>query len=117
VEDRWLLISGYGHCFGQAESVNGGVEFDKSWTTSLRGELSAADSPGENDTQPLTLERSACAEQSLEDGVVRRPFCVVELGRNVAASRSIAVVANGMVAVRMAKAVPGEPTEDNNGRV
>ena len=28
-------------------------------------------------------------------------FCVVDLGRKVDASRSIAVIANGMVAVRM----------------
>lgn len=117
VEDRWLLISGYGHCFGQAESFDGGVEFDESWITSSCGELSATDSPGENDTRALTLESSACAEQSLEDCVVRRPFCVVELGRQVDAARSCAVLANGMVAVRMAKAVPGTPTEDNNVRV
>ncbi|MGC1258669.1 MAG: hypothetical protein WA867_24150, partial [Candidatus Acidiferrales bacterium] len=47
---------------------------------------------------------------------VRRPFCVVELGRRVDASRSMAVVANGMVAVRMAKADPGAPTQDKKVR-
>lgn len=117
VEDRWLLISGFGHSFGQAESVVGGVEFDESWIVSGCGELSVADTPGMNDTWPLTLQSSPCAEQSFEDCVVRRPFCVVELGRKVDAARSIAVVANGMVAVRMVKAVPGAPTEDNNLRV
>jgi hypothetical protein len=43
--------------------------------------------------------------------VVRRPFWVVELGSKVDATRSVAVVANGLLAVQMAKAV-GENTVD-----
>lgn len=111
VEDCWLLISGYGHSFGQAESAVGGVKFDESGIVSSGSEASAADSPGEGVSPSLILQSDPCAEQRGESCAVRRPFCVVELGRKVDASRSIAVVANGMVAVRMAKADPGIPIQ------
>lgn len=112
VEDCWLLISGYGHSLGEAEAAAAGLKFDELWVTSPCGEVSAADTTVENDTRTLTLRSGPRAEQSLEDCVVRRPFCVVDLGRKVDASRSIAVVANGMVAVRMAKADSAAPIRE-----
>ena len=67
------------------------------------------------------LENHACDEcdsrcnleagQSFQYRVVRRPFWVVELGSKVDATRGVAVVANGLLAVQMAKAV-GENTVD-----
>ncbi len=45
------------------------------------------------------------ADQSFQDWVVRRLFCVAELGSKVDATRSVAVLANGLLAVRMAKTV------------
>jgi HSP20 family molecular chaperone IbpA len=41
----------------------------------------------------------------LAEWVVRRLFCVAELGSKVDATRSVAVLANGLLAVRMAKTV------------
>jgi HSP20 family molecular chaperone IbpA len=117
VEDCWLLISGYGHCFEQAGFVVAdGMEFDTSGIISACGESRGTGSPGENDIQPLNLQGNSRAEQTLDECVVRRPFCVVELGRKVDALRSIAVVANGMVAVRMAKADPGTPARGEKVR-
>ncbi|MFZ0584040.1 MAG: Hsp20/alpha crystallin family protein [Candidatus Acidiferrales bacterium] len=109
VEESWLLISGYGHSFGLAEFAVGGLEFDGPGIKSPCGENSVAGSRQQNDTRPVTLQSRPCAEPGVEGCAVRRPFCVVELGRRVDASRSIAVVANGMVAVRMAKADRGAP--------
>jgi HSP20 family molecular chaperone IbpA len=111
VEDYWLLISGYGHSFGEAEAAAGGVKCGGLSIAGPCGEVSAADTTVENNTQ-TPLRCGPGAEQSLEDCVVRRPFCVVELGRKVDASRSTAVVANGMVAVRMAKANSEAPIRD-----
>lgn len=107
VEDCWLLISGYGHRLGQTDPIVEDVKFDETRIVGSCGEASASSSPGESATRPLTLQSGTWTEQGSESCVVRRPFCVVELGRKVDASRSIAVVANGMVAVRMAKADPG----------
>jgi hypothetical protein len=47
------------------------------------------------------------AGQSFPDWVLRRLFCVVELGSKVDATRSVAVLANGLLAVRMAETVAG----------
>lgn len=117
VEDSWLLISGYGHSFGDAEpDAAGAMEFDGPHMMSTRGQSKVADSPCENEIPPLSLQGNFCAERSFEECVVRRPFCVLELGRKVDASRSSAVVANGMVAVRMAKADPGTGTRGAKAR-
>jgi hypothetical protein len=43
-------------------------------------------------------------------GAVRRAFCLVELSSKVDATRSVAVLASGLLAVRMANAVVGHTT-------
>ncbi|MGA7852612.1 MAG: Hsp20/alpha crystallin family protein [Candidatus Acidiferrales bacterium] len=116
VEDCWLLISGYGHSFGQTGYAVGDAKFDETGIIGRQGEASAADASGENVGPPLSLQSDPCVEQRGEGCAVRRPFCVVELGRRVDASRSIAVIANGMVAVRIAKAEPGAITQDKKAR-
>jgi hypothetical protein len=87
VEDCWLLISGYGHCSEQTELVAHDAEFDDRNATRQALERHAGD---ECDSR-CNVE---AADQSFQDGVVRRPFCVVELGSKVDATRSVAVLAN-----------------------
>ncbi|MFY9802508.1 MAG: DUF2934 domain-containing protein [Candidatus Acidiferrales bacterium] len=113
VEDRWLLISGYGHSSEQSGVT---VRGDGS------GELGAT-SEQLDDGTPAVLEVHGCerldsqseldADESFRDCVVRRPFCVVDLGRKVDAARSVAVLANGLLAIRMVKVA----AEENVDRV
>lgn len=117
VEDCWLLISGYGHWFEQVEQSAGEMDFNEDRATNLCREGRTADRSKERGCQPLDSQRSVGADESFEDCVVRRPFCVVELGRKVDAARSIAVLANGLVAVRMAKAVLGATMDGDQARM
>jgi Protein of unknown function (DUF2934) len=115
VEDRWLLISGYGHSFTALEA-GADAEFDAHGTMRACREPAVLCTSDQNVCQPLDSRGAARRGESFEDCVVRRPFCVVELGHKVDAARSIAVLANGMVAVRMAKAHAEMPAEDNYER-
>lgn len=110
VEDRWLLISGYGHYFKQAELATGDAECIEAGATISCSDTGAAGLPDEHACTLLRAQFDAAANERFEDCIVRRPFCVVELGRKVDAARSVAVFANGLVAVRMAKAGVGETT-------
>jgi HSP20 family molecular chaperone IbpA len=83
VEDRWLLISGYGHCSQQTELGAHDAEFDDRKGTRHPLEKHACD---ECDSQ-CNLE----AGQSFQYGVVRRPFWLVEFGSKVDATRNVAV--------------------------
>jgi HSP20 family molecular chaperone IbpA len=103
VEDRWLLISGYGHCFGATEPSASDVEAEQNGMASTR--LEGAER-GVLEWSASCLADSRCgpdAQEVFQDCVVRTPFCVVELEHRVDATRSVAVVANGLLAVRMAK--------------
>lgn len=113
VEDRWLLISGYGYSSTSLEA-GADAEFDPQRATTACREPAALCASEQNVCEPLDSRGAAHPGESFEDCVVRRPFCVVELGHKVDAARSIAVLANGMVAVRMAKARSEMTTEDNN---
>ncbi len=117
VEDCWLLISGYGHCFEQEEQSASEIDFNEDCAANLCREGRTADRSTKRGCQPWDSRRSMGADESFEDGVVRRPFCVVELGRKVDAARSIAVLANGLVAVRMAKAVLGATMDGDQARM
>ena len=114
VEDCWLLISGYGHSFTSLEAGASGVEFDALGVTKMFGEPKVGASD-RNACEPLDTQGTARGE-CFEDCVVRRPFCVVELRQKVDPARSIAVVANGMVAVRMAKASSDMPRKESIDR-
>jgi HSP20 family molecular chaperone IbpA len=115
VEDRWLLISGYGHSF-TAWEAGAGAGFGPQEAMRARGEPAVLRAREQNGCEPLDWRGAARRGESFEDCAVRRPFCVVELGHKVDAARSTAVLANGMVAVRMAKARAEMPAEDNNER-
>lgn len=110
VEDRWLLISGYGRYFKQAELATGEAEFIEACATISCSDTDAAGLPAEHAYTLLRTQFDAPADERFEDCIVRRPFCVVELGRKVDAARTVAVFANGLVAVRMANAAIGETT-------
>jgi HSP20 family molecular chaperone IbpA len=94
VEDRWLLISGYmenlGGEFERGRETMRWIDFDDLYSV-LKDEASA----------PVIGEE----DSRLAPGVDSRPFCVVELPAGVDASRCVAVLADGVVAVRMPKVV------------
>jgi hypothetical protein len=85
-----LLISGYGHCSEQTELGAHNAEFDDGKAHRHALESHACD---ERDSQC-----NVAAGQSFQDWVACGPFCVVELGSKVDATRSVAVLANGWLA-------------------
>ncbi len=104
VEDRWLLISGHveyrrrgdgsgtGGSEGGRESMRW-IEWDDLYSVLKDSEAA-----------PEMLNADEAAKTSLATNAESRPFCVVELPVGVDASRSAAVMADGLVAVRMPKA-------------
>jgi HSP20 family molecular chaperone IbpA len=94
VEDRWLLISGYmenlGGEFERGRETMRWIDFDDLYSV-LKDEESS----------PVVGDEGS----GVMPGADSRPFCVVELPVGVDASRCVAVLADGVVAVRMPKAV------------
>jgi HSP20 family molecular chaperone IbpA len=99
VEDRWLLISGHPECRGRIEEGARGrgresmrwIDWDDLYSVLKDSEAA-----------PEVLGADA-AGASLTTNADSRPFCVVELPAGVDAGRSVAVMADGLVAVRMPK--------------
>ena len=95
VEDRWLLISGYMENRGR--EAMGWIDWDDLYSVLKEGEATSEVTDGDG-----------AGAQTLGPCVDSRPFCVVELPAGVDASRSVAVMADGVVAIRMPKVVVAE---------
>lgn len=96
VEDCWLLISGHLEYrgMGREPETMRWIDWDDLYSV-LKDDEAAPELTGAAAAKVGAL--TACADS--------RPFCVVELPAGVDASRSVAVLADGLVAVRMPKAM------------
>lgn len=95
VEDRWLLISGYMENRGR-EAMEW-IDWDDLYSVLKEDEATSEVTDGDE-----------AGARNLGPCVDSRPFCVVELPAGVDASKSVAVMADGVVAIRMPKVVVAE---------
>jgi HSP20 family molecular chaperone IbpA len=106
IEDRWLLISGHlglqveseGHSASPSEQEARGtamrwIDWDDLYSV-LKGSEEADD---------LICADHAADPPEAGIPVKSRPFCVVELPMEVDVSRSVAVLSDGLIAIRMPK--------------
>jgi HSP20 family molecular chaperone IbpA len=103
IEDRWMLVSGYGNADDSKEPRQQNRESSEP----VSGQAAAKGAPSRATGQPACHVQDSNpktdADDCFQDCAVRRPFCVIDLGVRVDPARSIAVLANGLLAIRMAK--------------
>ncbi|HEY0701672.1 MAG TPA: hypothetical protein VGD60_02795 [Candidatus Acidoferrales bacterium] len=108
VEDRWLLISGHLQLAARFDGRTVGNGEADTARESMRwidwDDLYSVLKDSETAPEPLDADgRENSTEPQIPVIAGSRPFCVVELPVGVDASRSVAVLADGMVAIRMPK--------------
>jgi hypothetical protein len=104
VEDRWLLISGHlEHCGRVVGGSGTGGEMEEGRESMRWIDWDDLYSVLKDSEAAEALAAGAAPASSLTNAD-SRPFCIVELPAGVDAERSVAVMADGLVAVRMPKA-------------
>jgi len=103
VEDRWLLISGHidpPPNDDDPQSANAGwIDFEDLYHTLKTNEAAAG----------FVDALRAEDDPGLADRAESRPFCVIELPVEVDVSRCVAVLSDGLIAIRMPKSIAALP--------
>lgn len=106
VDEHWLLVWGRGESDTPASlAAAGGMDLHGR-DLSVRSEALHSNISSE-EHECIPASSPAPAAEHFEGCVVPRPFCVLELRVKVDPARSVAVLANGLLAVRMRKAGAG----------